>query len=123
MRAFKLASVFVSLASALPNPAAKSYAEKMNTFMQETVNFEIEDEHSRVGAVSVHFLNVLLRYGKAVGGSIGYLQKGCDLEDENYQYFETNADSRIVFGHIIAENISTNQELSFNPAANLDGRV
>jgi hypothetical protein len=30
MRAFKLALGFVSLASALPNPAAKSYAEKMN---------------------------------------------------------------------------------------------
>lgn len=72
---------------------ALAFAQKMDQFMTDNVNFEIEDEHSRVGDVGVHWLNVLLLDGNPVGGAIGYFQKGCDLEEENYQYFETEEEA------------------------------
>lgn len=79
--------------SLVSDPAVRAFAEKMDSFMKANSNFEIEDEHSRVGDVDLRFLTVLLLDGRAVGGAVGYFQQGCDLEEDNYQYFDTREEA------------------------------
>ncbi|MBX3018509.1 MAG: hypothetical protein KF767_11505 [Bdellovibrionaceae bacterium] len=95
------------------NPAALEFAKKMDAFMQDNVSFEIEDEHSRVGETEIHWVNVLLLDGQAVGGAIGYFQKGCDLEEENYQYFETE-DEAVAAGCDVGADVSWQAHGAFN---------
>lgn len=92
-----LSTVSISEKNALDHiaqPLVHEFAVKADQAMHEAVDFEIEDEHSRVGQAYLQWVDVVMIDGQVLGGRFGYIQDGCDLEDENYQYFETEDEAK-----------------------------
>jgi len=100
----------------VPRGAAQAFAEQMAEFMRTNSNLEVEDEHSRVGPVQVYWISLLMIDEQVLAGSIGFLQRGCSLEEDNWQYFETEAEAE-------AAGCDTNADVSWQAHATFDEKL
>lgn len=79
---------------ALSDPHLKAFAEKMAAYMRTNGNMTVEDQsHAKIGETKV-YARVLLLDGKTIlGGSVQFVQLGCDMPDESVPTFKSKAEA------------------------------
>lgn len=79
---------------ALSDPQQKAFAEKMAAYMRVNGNMTVEDQsHARIGDTKVYARLLLLNGKTILGGSVQFLQQGCDMLDESIPTFKTKAEA------------------------------
>ena len=79
---------------ALSDPQQKAFVQKMASYMRANGNMSVEDQsHARIGDTKV-YARVLLLDGRTIlGGSVQFVQQGCDMPDESIPTFNSKTEA------------------------------